>query len=44
LITIWTGDIGRALPNGEIYLFAEVLAMAKAVCRLVERTREVAEA
>jgi hypothetical protein len=30
-IVIWTGDIGRALPDGAVYRYAEVLAMMKNV-------------
>jgi hypothetical protein len=34
-IVIWTGDIGRALPDGAVYRYAEVLAMMKRVWREV---------
>jgi hypothetical protein len=32
-MVIWTGDIGRALPDGAVYCYAEVLAMMKRVWR-----------
>ena len=28
-VIIWTGDIGSTLPTGELYCYAEVLAMMK---------------
>jgi hypothetical protein len=28
-VIIWTGDIGSTLPSGELYCYAEVLAMMK---------------
>jgi hypothetical protein len=28
-VIIWTGDIGNTLPTGELYCYAEVLAMMK---------------
>jgi hypothetical protein len=30
---IWTGDIGRMQPSGEIYRYAEVMKMMKTVWR-----------
>ena len=30
---IWTGDIGRTLPDGALYRYAEVLAMTKRLWR-----------
>jgi len=27
--TIWTGDVGRRLPSGEIYRYADVMAVIK---------------
>jgi hypothetical protein len=32
-MVVWTGEIGRALPDGEVYRFADVLAMTKRVWR-----------
>ncbi|HEX5930786.1 MAG TPA: hypothetical protein VFY74_03395 [Methyloceanibacter sp.] len=32
-MVIWTGDIGRALPDGAVYCYAEVLAMMQRVWR-----------
>ncbi len=32
-MVIWTGDIGRAMPDGVVYCYAEVLAMMKSVWR-----------
>jgi hypothetical protein len=32
-MVIWTGDIGRVLPDGAVYCYAEVLAMMKRVWR-----------
>ena len=32
-MVIWTGDIGRALPDGAVYRYAEVLAVMKKVWR-----------
>ena len=32
-MVVWTGDIGRALPDGVVYCYAEVLAMTKRVWR-----------
>jgi hypothetical protein len=32
-MVIWTGDIGRALPDGAVYCYADVLAMTKRVWR-----------
>jgi hypothetical protein len=32
-LVIWTGDIGRILPGGTVYRYAEVLAMMKQVWR-----------
>jgi hypothetical protein len=32
-IVVWTGDIGRTLPDGAVYRYAEVLAMMKKVWR-----------
>ena len=34
-MVIWTGDIGRALPDGAVFCYAEVLAMTKRVWREV---------
>jgi hypothetical protein len=34
-MVIWTGDIGRALPDGAVYCYADVLAMTKRVWREV---------
>jgi hypothetical protein len=28
-VVVWTGDIGKPLPNGHIYLYADVLEMMK---------------
>lgn len=27
--TVWTGDIGRRLPSGEIYRYADVMAVMR---------------
>ena len=32
-LTVWTGDLGRRLPSGEIYGYAEVLVAIKALWR-----------
>lgn len=32
-MVVWTGDIGRALPDGAVYCYADVLAMTKRVWR-----------
>lgn len=32
-MVVWTGDIGRALPDGAVYCYADVLAMTKPVWR-----------
>jgi hypothetical protein len=28
---VWTGDLGRRLPSGEVFAYAEVLAMMRTV-------------
>ena len=38
-VTVWTGDIARPLPSGEVYLLAEVLAVMKMVWRDVLLSR-----
>ena len=30
---VWTGDIGRKLPSGDVYQYGEVLEMMRAVWR-----------
>jgi len=32
-IVIWTGEIGKTLPDGAVYRYAEVLAMMRKVWR-----------
>lgn len=32
-MVVWTGDIGRALPDGAVYCYPDVLAMTKRVWR-----------
>jgi len=38
-IIVWTGHIGQQLANGELYDYAEVLAMMRAVWREMFLTR-----
>jgi hypothetical protein len=30
---IWTGELGRTLPSGDLYSYADVLAMVKSLWR-----------
>ena len=32
-VIVWTGDIGRRLPSGEVYQYAEVIDMMSTVWR-----------
>jgi hypothetical protein len=32
-VIVWTGDIGQNLPSGEVYRYADVLDMMRAVWR-----------
>jgi hypothetical protein len=32
-VVVWTGDIGRTLPSGEVYQYGDVLDVMKAVWR-----------
>ena len=32
-MVVWTGEIGRALPDGAVYRYADVLAMTRQVWR-----------